>query len=325
MSNPNFQQNTIYLYAFSTSYGKKLFIMQKCIKISKNFSIIYQKLKITSFVLYFIKIGVIIILVRCMKECKSCGAIWDEGDICPYCHRHIIIENPKVILPDSNISKNNKHKFLKTLFVLAAVISVPVIFSDCLSSEKSDNTHHSLVSHDTEHDKVKSIEYQQEKGIYVSGIYEIGKDIPEGEYIICSDGGTPDKNFYMGVYTSSSCSDESQIYGDWYQGNTIAVLEEGQFIEVSHGNIYDREKSGIKLSPFTESGMFRAGEDIPAGDYIVKSDNSQYTGTYVVYSSLNSVAPIIKESGFIEDEKITKIVLSDGEYVETRFCCLEED
>lgn len=271
-----------------------------------------------------------------MKECKSCGATWEKGNICPYCRRHIITENPPYVpLENSSPKKNTNHRKKIFFSVLIAAVSVTLAVSVKVSVKNSVNKNNyysalpsesgESVSYNPEYEKNQSIEYQREKGIYTDGKYEIGKDIPEGEYIICSIGVTPYKDFYMGTYTSSSYSDESKISGDWYQGNTIAVFERGQFVKVSHGIIYDREKSDIKLSPFSESGMFKVGTDIPAGTYQLELIDSQYTASYKVYSSLNSVAPVEKDSGFFDDDKNISVSLQEGEYIQTSFCHIREN
>jgi len=277
-----------------------------------------------------------------MKECKSCGATWETGDICPYCHRHIIIENPPFKPADIYSEKRNRNISGKKIFAVSMCIFGIVMITNIIRYSvysKTDNLYSVPLSvfHHEEHDynskisasynlddeKNKSSEYQRQKGIYVDKNYEVGKDIPEGEYIICSDGLTPNKDFYMGIYTSSSYSDESQIAGSWYHGNIIAVLEKGQFIEVSHGTIYDREKSGITLNPFSESGMFYVGIDIPAGDYTIIPDE-EYTSSYKIYSSLISVAPVIKESGYLDKEKSINVTLNEGEYIQTSFCHIKK-
>lgn len=270
-----------------------------------------------------------------MKECKSCGATWEKGNVCPYCHRHVIIENPPCIPVQSNSPK--KHNHCKKIFVCALIGFVSVMFANsarnfiynysALNAEShyEESCSDKYISYSLESEKNQKIEYQREKGIYTSGKYEAGRDIPEGEYIICSDGMSPGKNFYMGIYVSSSCSDESRISGGWYQGNTIAVLEKGQFVEVSHGIIYDRKKSGIVLSPFSESGMFKTGTDIPAGTYQLEKSDLQYTASYKIYSSLNSVAPVVKYSGFLDDNKNITVSLQEGEYIQTVFCHIKEN
>ncbi len=275
-----------------------------------------------------------------MHECKSCGATWEKGDICPYCRRHIIIENPPFKPEDTHSEKRNRNisvkKILMCIFgtvMLTNLIRYSVYsITDNLYSVSSSEIHHKehnytskkSVSYNSDYEKSKNLEYQREKGIYVDKNYEVGKDIPEGEYIICSDGLTPYKDFYMGIYTSDSYSDASQISGNWYNGNIIAVLEKGQFIEVSHGTIYDREKSGITLDPFSDSGMFHIGVDIPAGDYTIISDE-ECTASYKIYSSLNTVAPVVKESGYLDGEEAISIKLEDGEYIQTKFCHIKKN
>ncbi len=172
---------------------------------------------------------------------------------------------------------------------------------------------------DPEADEAAKQQWQQSKGIYESGDYAIGEDIPAGTYVILSDGvGYGD--FYCGVYAAPSMSDESKIWGDWSQNSRYVILEEGQYLHFSHSTLYDAEKSEIVLNPYQSSGMFQVGRDIEAGTYPLVGTYDQAGGRYTIYSSLNSSGGVVRDSGYFAYGDEAEVTLYEGEYIEMIHC-----
>ena len=44
------------------------------------------------------------------------------------------------------------------------------------------------------------LEKMQESGVFSSGTYLVGEEIPAGEYVVISESGEADHIFYVGVY-----------------------------------------------------------------------------------------------------------------------------
>ena len=83
--------------------------------------------------------------------------------------------------------------------------------------------------------------------------------------------------------------------------------------------------------PHKTEGMFIVGRDIEAGTYELEETNNSYGyAEWYIYSDLNSISPIKKDSGsfYSEDEynsNVTNIItLEDGDIFELRGCRIKE-
>ncbi|MBE6853316.1 MAG: hypothetical protein E7505_07540 [Ruminococcus sp.] len=173
---------------------------------------------------------------------------------------------------------------------------------------------------------VDKIEYMKEHGVYKSGTYECGTDIPEGEYIVVSDG-EGYEDFYMGVYTQSDCSEDSRLYADFYAGNVYVRLSEGQFIDFSNATLYDMELNDITVAQRKYGAMYKVGKDIEPGVYRIVPTTEDYGCEYTIYSSLDSIIPVVKENNYFDfsDSEPVTVELSEGEYIRLRFAGLEKE
>ncbi len=275
-----------------------------------------------------------------MKTCRYCGTQWEEGDFCPNCQRNEMI--PEQYSAQTTAKQSDTlwivgiivgvflFLMVAVTFVFVTLFNFRTIANPMLTDSKPYNENiaeqdsypdNSVV--DLEADREGSLNFMREKGIFVSGFYEVGKDVPEGEYAAIANGNTPTQDFYMGIYTSPSQSDESTIMAGWYQGCRIIVLEEGQYIDLTHANLYDLHKNELPMDPFKDSGMYMVGTSLEAGTYTVVNTSDQYTGQYTIYSSINSIAPIVRDGGMVSTGESVEITLQDGEFIEMRFCCLQ--
>ncbi len=272
-----------------------------------------------------------------MKNCRYCGTQWEEGEACPSCQRS------EASSAQGSVGQSDTIWIVFALiggFVLLVVAALGVAFIAFNSTVRTVNTIPSDDLHgyessieesadsgttreDPEADREGNLAFQRENGVFVAGSYEVGKEIPAGEYVAVANGNTPTMDFYLGIYTSASQSEESELMGSWCQGSKLLVLEEGMYIELIHANLYDMEKHGHPSDPFSSSGMYKVGRDLVAGTYTVMNYSDQYTGEYTIYSSINCIAPIARDSGMVSSGETTQITLQDGEYIEMRFCCLK--
>ena len=292
-----------------------------------------------------------------MLSCRNCGAPYTGGIICEKCGTRYTEEElrsydktgyPEKELQDSSAKNNhsgssgdNPAFIIAIIFaVVSGLVIIPVLIAIFVPAiiwynakkQAAEERQAAVVQEieesfaDEEKRGVDKVEYMKEHGVYSSGNYECGKDIPEGEYIVVSSGSDGYGDFYFGVYTQSDCSDDSELYGGWYQGNMYVSLKEGQFIHFSHSVLYDPELNNIELSGNQYGGMYKVGKDIEPGIYYIRSSDDQYGCEYTIYSSINSVIPIEKESSYcdLSDSDSVKVELSEGEYIKLKFSSLEK-
>jgi len=120
--------------------------------------------------------------------------------------------------------------------------------------------------------------------VYNDGVYEVGTDIPAGEYYAVStplaSGVSP--LGYINVSRDNSGDSDSVIYIETFEDAFVFTIEEGQYLEV-HGAEFTLS-SNVQPRTNEVSGMLRVGIDIEPGDYklMPTGDGLAYV---VVYSS----------------------------------------
>lgn len=147
--------------------------------------------------------------------------------------------------------------------------------------------------------------------VYKSGFYEVGKDLPAGEYLVVGDKITKEAETSVAVTKDSKKEDE--IFDESVMGNVYVTLEKGQFVEVKNGDMYpvDLAPSNTPKDKVYKDGMYKVGKDIKAGTYDVKALKKD--GKIEIYKdSSHSKDSLISKTKFKDTEKVT---LKDGQYI----------
>ncbi|MDE6834753.1 MAG: hypothetical protein K2J39_10995 [Ruminococcus sp.] len=168
----------------------------------------------------------------------------------------------------------------------------------------------------------------KENGVFPSGTYQIGVDIPEGTYIFIPE--LSDGHGVEGIYADPHCENQISSAYVHFDGTRIAEISGNGYLDFSWCTAYNLDMyPDIVNDPHKTDGMFIVGRDIPAGTYRVVGYN-EYEGEaeWYVYSSINAVGAIIKDSGTLDnyddyyDRYYGRITLNDGEYFELRNCII---
>lgn len=155
----------------------------------------------------------------------------------------------------------------------------------------------------------EEIEELEEKTSWVGpGMYKVGSEIEAGEYYLISDG----ISGYYQVTNDSSGELESIISNDNFNGNRYVTVEEGKYLEFKMSKAIPAEEA-----PKVEvvdgnypAGMYKIGEDIPAGEYKVVSDGMAYLE---VNTNSNGTFDSIVSNDNFEGEKY--ITVEEGQYL----------
>lgn len=142
-----------------------------------------------------------------------------------------------------------------------------------------------------------------------SGEYKVGEDIDPGEYYVKCDS----SNLYVEVASDSSGDLESIIYNLNTKGGVYITVEDGEYLEISGGNLYELDKAPDRgpEDGYYKEGMYKVGEDIPAGEYNVEaSDGLAYIE--VSSDSRHQIEDIVTNDNFENNEFIT---VEDGQYL----------
>ncbi|MGN0677210.1 MAG: dockerin type I domain-containing protein, partial [Ruminococcus sp.] len=140
-----------------------------------------------------------------------------------------------------------------------------------------------------------------------SGMYKVGVDIPAGEY--CVYASEENISGYYCVSSDSTGSFESIVSNEIFQKNSFITVEEGQYLTLTGATACTANIANVDTS---ESGVFRIGYDIQAGEYALFSTDT-LGGYYSVNSdSSGTFESIIGNDNFSYNAIIT---VSNGQYL----------
>lgn len=260
-----------------------------------------------------------------MRYCQQCGMQWSDGEFCPYC-------GTLGTEISSQPVKKSTAPWVIVLIISVCVLFIAfvgVFFLIMLNAFRSYQQKVDEIFPDTQsriEESSAGIADYEASGIYPSGTYAVGKDIPPGEYVLLSDteltGGYGD--FPVTLYDSNPQYEATQLYMVWAQNCHIVELQEGQYLHFSHSVLYDPKKHEITMDPFSKSGMYRVGEHVEPGTYALQGDGSDHGMQYTIYASIAGELKI-RESGTITENTSRGIVLQAEEYIALKFCCLSRD
>lgn len=142
-----------------------------------------------------------------------------------------------------------------------------------------------------------------------SGEYKVGTDIPAGEYYVKCDS----YNLYVEVSSTSSGEIEDIIYNLNTKGGVYITVEDGEYLKIDGGKLYELDKAPDRgpEGGYYKEGMYKVGEDIPAGEYQVEAKEGM---GYIEVStdSRHQIESIITNDNFENNKYIT---LEEGQYV----------
>lgn len=195
------------------------------------------------------------------------------------------------------------------------VLAIGLIGSSLLVGCGGDKKDTSNAQNNKQTEQSKENSTPEYKEVYKSGFYEVGKDLPAGEYLVLRD--KLNKEVETSVAVTKDSKKEDEIFDESVMGNIYVTLENGQYIEVKNGDIYpvDKAPSNTPENKVYKDGMYKVGKDIKAGTYDVKAikNNGSDDGSIeITKDSSHSDKSVISKKEFKDTEKVT---LKDGEYI----------
>lgn len=156
--------------------------------------------------------------------------------------------------------------------------------------------------------------------VYQPGIYQVGVDIPAGEYVLFAIPGGPEADFELRT-DPDFASYEGVIDGGSFGYNVIVLLKDGQYLSLN-----DCTASPISEVPRLDSSqaeMYKIGYHIPAGTYHLYALDYSYAG-YAILSSPTAMDwnNIVDIRLFVED---TSVTVENGQYLLLAECILAEE
>ncbi len=145
---------------------------------------------------------------------------------------------------------------------------------------------------------------------YPDGIYKIGKDMPEGEYVIFK---TPYAE--SGYMRLSQDNVQNIIIKDGgFVYNTIITVKNGEYLKLTDAYAVPIDKAEVKV--YSE-GTFKVGTHIPAGTYTVTEFANKNGYYFVLQNNLQ-----LEYQNRVEIETSCPVTVMDGQYLVLKNCAI---
>ncbi len=265
------------------------------------------------------------------KNCPNCGTLVDQSFI-------EITEKPVKTTEYAEVNNGKKSKKILggvfSIGTIVTIISVVINIVNSIKPVKNENipSPHINTSYSQSDDSdtdlsdrkvYDSNEINKNNGVYSMGTYEIGVDIPEGDYLMMYSGPADSYgDFPMGIYSDPNA--ENEISFKWGQNSAYVHLEGNGYFHFSWANAYDISKRSVTHSPFQGSGMFLCGVDFEPGTYELESLTDQGYEEWIIYSDIIAVDGIQCASSGYETRENETVTVEEGQYLELSFCKLKK-
>lgn len=197
-------------------------------------------------------------------KCQKCGNNFD-GNFCPNCGTGT--QNDAPFVPAAQAKQKKKKSPLKVvIIVLAVIVAIGVIGGN---SDKTESSSQAGSTSNPSASKAADTSVLEADYWLPANTYIVGKDIEPGEYIVEAKSG----NCYVEVTKDSSGTFDSIIANTNTSSHIYLDAIDGTYIKVQGGKI----AKAADVSPYVskdgvfEEGMYKAGKDIQAGEYLVES------------------------------------------------------
>lgn len=149
---------------------------------------------------------------------------------------------------------------------------------------------------------------------FLDGYYTVGDDIPEGEYVIISDGA---KETTIKV-TPKRHKKERLTFA--FSGSCLLTLLHGEEFEIRDGYAISIDKA-TEIPKDGTSYMLKVGAHVPPGKYLLKQvNNTRFAVFYILADSMMNLDQAVDSDAVFGTEEIT---LRDGQYVYLENATLE--
>ncbi|TKC14384.1 hypothetical protein [Robertmurraya kyonggiensis] len=167
-------------------------------------------------------------------------------------------------------------------------------------------------TNETSDEEEQQVEEEDEDTQIKAGTYKIGTDLPAGEYLVFAD-----STAYIESASDSTGELDSILFNDNLPNgaHSYVTLNEGEYFKLQGGHMYpvDSAPSVVPDDGLYENGMYKVGQDIPAGEYKVILDSTVGMGYLeVAKDSRHQIDSIVTNENVQADMYIT---ISEGQYI----------
>ena len=165
--------------------------------------------------------------------------------------------------------------------------------------------------------RIAELEQGERQSVYESGTYVVGRDIPEGDYLLVEN----EDAMFASVIVRESCSENAALIShNLINRQCVMRLAANTCLTLSEASACPIEQAPPVEDQTTGEGGYLVGPLLPPGKYAVVPVDNAPLSSYSVYDGiLGTGAQLIKFEvlhGHVEIE------LSEGDYIELSGCAL---
>ncbi len=240
-------------------------------------------------------------------QCPNCGATFTvtEGSataVCEYCGATVAVSRTEAEVTVV------RRKFNRKAFIVFGIIAAVLIVAAAV-----------IILSVTSGDPIDPRAYK------AAGVYLVGTDIPEGEYILYPNVSKQDGDVTPVLEvrkTREAATNKSDfLYRKEFYMRQYVNLHNGEYIAFEHSLLYLPDK--VTLKPLDADGyspaQLKVGVDIAAGEYVIAGNNKQ-TQYFItskpeaeLYGTSAINSPDMLSFGYCENRVYLKV--KDGEYL----------
>ena len=162
--------------------------------------------------------------------------------------------------------------------------------------------------------------YDIDATCYEEGLYQIGQDMPEGEYMVLALGILGNRR----LASSEKMEDESILLSEVFDHNTVVTVGTGEFLRLKSAIAIPMGEWPAELVinvPESGSAVLMVGYDIPEGEYVLSPSSLESSGVYGEYTIFYSSREDKTNNGTYVKENVP-ITLEKGQYLWINNCRL---
>ena len=160
-------------------------------------------------------------------------------------------------------------------------------------------------------DSEKASEDDKEIVTYTEGMYKVGTDIPEGEYIVLRN---ENERYFASVCVSADSNKDDILSYDLFDTHHYVTVKKGQYLELSGCTAVSAKDNRLIVKDVKNltQGTYKVGTDIPAGEYKVTADPNATISSCCVQESSEADSQILTYNIV---NNFSYITVKDGEYL----------
>lgn len=165
--------------------------------------------------------------------------------------------------------------------------------------------------------RIAELEQGERQSLYGSGTYTVGRDIPEGDYLLLEN----ENAMFASVIVRDSDSENANLIShNLINRQCVMRLTANTCLTLSEASACPIEQATPVENQTTGEGGYLVGALLPAGTYAVRPVDNAPLSSYSVYDGIMGTgAQLIK---FEVLHGSVEIELNDGEYIELSGCAL---